>query len=205
MDLHDLGLKYSSDKASTHAFTYEYDKRLKHLRNEKLNFLEIGIWEGGSILMWHEYFSNATIHAADLYDYSRLNSERIVTHIANQEREDELRTLPKNLDIILDDGGHTMLQQQVTLKVLFNEHLKSGGLFILEDLHTSGPAYAYTHGSTSTNNTLKLLEDLKNNSFSNDNNYFITEDDFNMLKNQIEYVEIINLGEHHITSVIKKK
>jgi len=205
MDLHDLGLTYGSDKASTHAFTYEYDKRLKHLRNEKIDFLEIGIWQGGSLQMWHEYFPNAIIHAADLHDYSALNSTRVITHITNQEKEEDLRSLPKNFDVILDDGGHTMLQQQLTLKVLFIDHLKSGGLFILEDLHTSGPAYAGSHGSTAANNTLQLLNDLKTGTLTEYNKYYISKEDFNAIKEQIKEIEIINLGEHHITSVIKKK
>jgi len=205
MDLHDLGLKHGSDKASIHAFTYEYDKVLNDLRYTNLEFLEVGILQGASLKMWYEYFPNSVIHGVDLWDYSALNNERIKTHIANQEDEASLRALPKNLDIILDDGGHTMLQQQLTLKVLLPDHLKSGGLFILEDLHTSGPSYSYTHGSTPTNNTLKLLYDLKNGDFSKDNDYYITEDDFNVLKEKIEDIEIINLGEHHITSIIRKK
>ena len=39
-------------------------------------------------------------------------------------------------DIIVDDGGHTMLQQQNTLAALW-DRLQPGGLFIVEDLHTS--------------------------------------------------------------------
>jgi hypothetical protein len=39
-------------------------------------------------------------------------------------------------DIIIDDGGHTMEQQQVTLGFLF-PFLKNDGLFFIEDLHTS--------------------------------------------------------------------
>ena len=205
IDLHDLGLKHSSDKANFHAFTYEYDKVLSHLRHEKIDFLEVGILEGGSLRMWHEYFTNAIIHGVDLWDYSTMNSERMKTYIANQEDEVSLRALPKNFDVILDDGGHTMLQQQLTLKVLFTDHLKSGGLFILEDLHTSGPSYAHTHGSTETNNTLKLLYDLKDGKLSEDNDYYISVDDFNTLKSQIAEIVIITLGVHHITSVIKKK
>lgn len=37
---------------------------------------------------------------------------------------------------MLDDGGHTMKQQINTFEVLFN-HVKYGGLFLCEDLHTS--------------------------------------------------------------------
>jgi hypothetical protein len=39
-------------------------------------------------------------------------------------------------DIVLDDGGHTMKQQIVTIKTLF-PHVKNGGVFVVEDTHTS--------------------------------------------------------------------
>lgn len=38
--------------------------------------------------------------------------------------------------MILDDGGHTMVQQVISFKYLF-PHVKSGGLYIIEDLHIS--------------------------------------------------------------------
>ena len=204
INLHDLGLKHGTDK-TVHGFTPDYDKHLSHLRNEKLEFLEIGLWEGASIAMWHDYFKNANIHGADILDCSRFDNERITTYIVNQENESSLRSLPKNFDIILDDGGHTMLQQQLTLKVMFLDHLKEGGLFIIEDLHTSGPAYSGSHGSTAANNTLQLLKDLKSGTLSEYNKYYITAVDFNNIKEQIKEIEIIDLGEHHITSIIKKK
>ena len=39
-----------------------------------------------------------------------------------------------DFDMIIDDGGHTMEQMQVSLNYLWDE-LKSGGLYVIEDLH----------------------------------------------------------------------
>ncbi len=39
-------------------------------------------------------------------------------------------------DIILDDGGHTMKQQITSFKILY-PFVKKGGIYIIEDLHTS--------------------------------------------------------------------
>ena len=205
MYLHELGLKYKTDKAYYHNFTHIYDENLKHLINKNINFLEIGIYEGGSLKMWTEYFGNAKIYGVDILDKSFLNDDKIKTFIINQENENELNSLPNDLDVILDDGGHSMLQQQVTFKVLFDKKLKNKGYFILEDLHTSTEAYYNTHSSNSKNNTLRLLYDFKNGFISKDNEYFITEEEFDYLLLLIDSVEIYKVGIDSITSIIKKK
>lgn len=205
MGLHELGLKYKTDKAHYHKFTNVYDNNLKHLIGEKINFLEIGIEHGFSLKMWEEFFQNANIFGADIFDKSFLNSDKIKTFKINQENENELMLLPDNLDVIVDDGGHTMLQQQITFKVLFDKKLKKNGYFILEDLHTSKQHYYNTHGSNDKNNTLKFLYDLKNCELSKDNQYYITPLEFDYLLTLIDSVEIYELGNDSITSIIRKK
>ncbi len=210
LTLTEIGNKYGTDKSTFHKFTDFYDTNLKSLRDKELSLLEVGILDGNSIKMWYDYFTESIIYGVDIQDYKHLENDRIKTFVANQENEGHLRGLPKNLDIIIDDGGHTMYQQQITLKVLFLENLKSGGIFILEDLHTSLPKYRFSHGCTDENNTLKLVKDLKNGRLSDDNKYFINQTDFNLLLEQIDSVEILDLGEFpvgepHITSIIRKK
>jgi hypothetical protein len=43
---------------------------------------------------------------------------------------------PSADDIIIDDGGHTMSQQQISLKTMMLQ-LNDGGIYVIEDLHTS--------------------------------------------------------------------
>lgn len=205
MTLHDLGLKYKTDKAHYHNFTKIYDDALKHLIGKGINFLEIGVEHGFSLKMWNEFFQNANIFGADIFDKSFLDGENIKTIKINQEIESELMLLPDNLDVIVDDGGHTMLQQQITFKILFDKKLKSGGFFVLEDLHTSKEHYYMTHGSNSKNNTLRLLYDLKNGTLSKDNEYFVNEHEFNHLLSLINTINIYEVGEDSITSIITKK
>jgi len=205
MKLHELGLKYKTDKAHYHNFANIYDDKLKHLVSEKLNFLEVGIEHGFSLKMWAEYFENSNIFGADILDKSFLDNNKIKTFTINQENENELNLLPNNLDIIVDDGGHTMLQQQITFKVLFDNKLKTGGYFILEDLHTSKEHYYRTHGSNDKNNTLRLLYDFKNGIISGDNQYFITTSEFNHLLSMIKSIDIYENGIDSITSIIRKK
>jgi hypothetical protein len=61
-----------------------------------------------------------------------------------------------NFDIILDDGGHTMQQQITSFTVLF-PHVKSGGMYIIEDLHTS---YWSSFGGGGPNSTVNFLKSL---------------------------------------------
>jgi hypothetical protein len=204
MILHEIGLKYGTDKSTNHNFTPSYDQHLSHLRNQNIDLLEIGISEGPSLKMWEEYFQNGKIIGVDILERSYMDTERTQTMIINQEKEDELLSIPGVFDVIIDDGGHTMYQQQLTLKVLFEPKLKYGGIYILEDLHTSKDRYFSSHGSNEFNNTLNLLEDLKNGKLREDNQYFINESDFNSLLSIIKSIEIIETDQYSITSIIKK-
>ena len=136
MNLYEIGLKHKTDKSHYHNFTSVYGEKLNHLKNENIRFLEVGIEHGHSLLMWNEYFKNATLYGADILDKSFLDSNKIKTFIIDQENENDLMSLPNDLDIILDDGGHTMIQQIVTLNRVF-PHVKDGGVFLCEDTHTS--------------------------------------------------------------------
>ncbi len=206
--LYEIGLKYGTDKTS-HNYLPSYEELLSPFRFESLHFLEIGVAHGHSVKMWEEYFPNAIIYGADIHDKKEYETERIKTFIVNQEKVEELMTLPDNLDFILDDGGHTMLQQQVTLNTLFKHKLKPGGVFILEDLHIAIQPHNFPvqyFSQSPTNNTVKLLNDLKNKKLSDDSDFFITEKDFYELVDEIESLEILyTRGEDSVTSIIKKK
>jgi hypothetical protein len=203
-NLQEIGLKYKTDKATHHKFCDVYEVFLKDIKNNNLNFLEIGVLNGASLKMWEEYLPNSNIYGADIYDKSFLNNDRIKTFILNQEDEKELNNINMKFDIIVDDGGHTMLQQQITLKTMINK-LNPGGIYILEDLHTSNLDRKHGYGNTEDNNTLRLINDLKDKELSNGNNYFINKDDFHKIISFIDDIEIFETIPGSITSVIKVK
>ena len=203
MTLTEIGIKFNTDKATYHRYTDIYDRILSPLRDAPVKILEIGILNGASLLMWREYFSVAQIYGADINSYSHLNSFRISTIVINQEKEDQLLNLSNDFDIIIDDGGHTMLQQQLTFRIMFQK-LRAGGIYILEDLHTSLSGFYETYQSNNFNNTLKLLEDFQKGKLSEDSQYHITKEDFNSLLLIIESIEIIRNSNQSITSIIKK-
>ena len=208
-NLHDLGLAYDTDKATFHEYTKFYQTHFDAVRYSTKTILEIGVKWGASLFMWRDYFVNAQIYGADKEDVSHFKSDRIEIFQLDQESVDELRTLPTQLDVIIDDGGHTMLQQQTTLKILLPENLRSGGIYVLEDLHTSLPAYHNTcYGSNERNNTLALLLDLKRKTLSPDNEYHVTPQEFETLLANIQDIDIFYNGpekDNSATSVITKK
>lgn len=208
--LYSLGIKYNTDKSTYHEYTKFYETFLEKYRNDKLKILEVGIgWsDGGSLKMWKEYFANSHIYGADIDDKTNLKAPNIDIIQMNQEKIEDLRKLPSQLDLIIDDGGHTMFQQQLTLKILFLENLKDQGIYILEDLHTSLPHYyGREFGANANNNTLNLLLDLKEGKIRQNNEYFINEEEFNSLHTRIKSIDIYYNGperDYSATSVIIK-
>lgn len=134
-----LGLRYGTDKVS-HGFAGFYQNLLGERRTEVSKVLEIGVLGGASLQMWRDYFPNAEIHGFDARVPDSQPQPRIHLHQGNQADRRSLNELVERtgsgFDLIIDDGGHTMEQQQVSIGFMF-AHLKPGGLYFLEDLHTS--------------------------------------------------------------------
>lgn len=154
--LDELALKYDTDKSSRfHSYTKQYEKYFEQLRNRPIKFLEIGFYIGASAHMWEDYFINGNLFFIDINPeiLKYLNDfKRIHLNFVDQGDPVALNNYIKEVggdfDIIIDDGGHTMLQQITSFNVLF-PHVKSGGIYVIEDLHTSypyGPGYATYYG-----------------------------------------------------------
>lgn len=198
--LTEIGLKHSTDKAVDHKFTPFYHEKVQHLRNKPLNVLEIGVFHAQSLRTWRDYFANAIIHGFDIDDRRCYQEERIIIEQGDQTDVPFITTVFGNVvfDLIVDDGGHTMYQQQTTLVNIF-DRLKSGGLYILEDLHTS-----LLHPNKNST-TLKLLNDIANNSTSY-SGFEVSESAIMKVVSQISSCEVhmTNNG-NSITSLIVKK
>ena len=120
-----------------------YDKILPQYVGKKPNMLEIGVAKGGSTEMWIKYFDNEiNMFCVDIdkacldYKYDGVTVDAACLDQSDPEQWDAyLKNKPK-FDIIIDDGGHEMVQQIVTLNKLF-PYLADGGTMIIEDTHTS--------------------------------------------------------------------
>lgn len=141
ISLDELATKHNTDKGpNEHNYTPRYSLYLEQYRDEEFNLLEIGICDGASIRMWKEYFPKANIIAIDIDPRcKKYEEDRINVHIGDQtdiKFLNELYNQYKHFEIILDDGGHSYKQQIVSFETLF-PHLTPGGLYFIEDLHTS--------------------------------------------------------------------
>ena len=135
--LTEIGIKTGTDKATYHTFTEAYDTVFSNYTSPRI--LEIGVLSRSSIDMYIEYFDKPYIVGMDNSDKSRLVNNDWKFIQGDQSNVADLRRCVQGedkFDIILDDGGHTMKQQQVSFGFLIN-HVKSGGYYIIEDIHTS--------------------------------------------------------------------
>jgi len=103
-------------------------------------------------------------------------------------------------DVIIDDGPHTMSSQQIFMGYMF-KHLKSGGIFVMEDLHTSNMGGQYNTPYTNKS-TLWVLENyLKTGVIMSD---FMTKEELDYINNNIKEVLIERATNSEIAFIIKK-
>lgn len=136
--LTEIGIKTGTDKAHYHEFTEVYEDYFSSFIDNP-RILEVGVANLGSISMYLEYFNTPYIVGIDSDDKSHFEDGRWIFKRADQSNILELNRCLEGedfFDIIIDDGGHTMKQQQVTFGRLIT-HVRPGGIYILEDLHTS--------------------------------------------------------------------
>src|SRR5210317_1667782 len=113
-----------------------YDKHFNKYRDLPINFLEIGILNGGSLQIWEKYFPKAKIFAIDIDEKCKqYETDRTKIFIGDQADKSFLRNVKAQvpqIDILLDDGGHRAEQQINTFEEMYY-HLKTPGVYLKED------------------------------------------------------------------------
>lgn len=216
--LSDMATNYNTDKHYEHNyFNLIYNDTFKDLKNSIKIFIEIGIDKGGSLELWRDYFINSKIIGADInleyikHFLKEEDMERIELNYIDQSDEDILNNFSNkysNVDVILDDGSHRMRDQQITLAKLF-KMLKSDGIFIIEDLHTSLEVVmpekkVFGWGEPNKTITLDMLKNFQKTGIIISD--YMSKDEIEYLNNNIKSVEIYkNRSDWSITSIIRKK
>ncbi len=214
-----IGAQYGSEKVSSGFCTF-YDLHLRAHRKRVVKVLEIGIPGGSSLYMWRDYFPRAAIHGMDLHPVKLDALDRITTHIGNREDREALRQIVdsagSDFDLIVDNGGRTIAQQQISLGFLFS-CLRPGGYYVVENLHISfsqrfdidKSGRARTHYETDVGDcestTYEIVQALSEGStFGSE---FMMEVERQFLAERVQWVEIFdrNGERQHMTCMLKKR
>lgn len=141
-------------------FLAVYDDHFKDWKDKDVRFLEIGVQYGGSLQIWKEYFTgNLDLIGVDvLPECKKYETTGVKIFIGNQGDVDFLDGLGE-FDIIVDDGGHSMNQQQISFDTLFPK-LSPGGIYVIEDIHTSYWRQFLDRKKTTVEFCKDLIEDL---------------------------------------------
>lgn len=134
--------KSGTDKqASIHNYSNVYEKIFCDRRYNYNNILEIGIATGNSLRSLKYYFPKSKIFGVDC-DFKYLNNSNLddVTLIdaeaPSEKFFDMLKSLNIKFDIIIDDASHISKNMIEVFENCF-EHLNSGGIYIIEDIHAT--------------------------------------------------------------------
>jgi hypothetical protein len=195
---------------SQHNYTELYERLFLEWKNEPITIFEIGIASGGSLKMWQQYFSHARIFAVDIEPKTQFDNPRVRTFIADQADRGQLKPAIEasgRPHILIDDGGHTMEQQQISLGYLF-PHVREGGYYVIEDVHTSLPALWQGYGveGGGANTTLRMLENFIRGSKPSIRSKYMTQDEMTYLDQHLDSVTITHRPQSRsIMAVLKKR
>lgn len=123
-----------------------YHRHFSHFVGREVHVLEIGVYSGGSLELWKHYFGpQAKIYGVDIEPACKAyEDEQVKIFIGDQADPEFWRAFKREvptLDIIIDDGGHKPHQQITTLEEVF-PYLRSGGIYLCEDVTSRGNVFA---------------------------------------------------------------
>lgn len=135
-----LALKYNIDKrigGNNHGYTETYFNFLNENRDKIKKVMEIGIFRGGSLRMWRDFFPLADIYGLDNHPELLFETDRIKSVFAEQNDEETLKKaieeIGNEFDLIVDDGSHEIEDQLLSFKTFF-PIIKVGGIYAIEDV-----------------------------------------------------------------------
>lgn len=155
----EIGAACGTDKspyntvAHRHPYTAVYSLLLSRYITTPVKFCEIGIAGGASILMWRYFFQhkNTEIHCFDsdsnfIENVRRMNMPNVFPGYMDVFKEETITKALKDaggeFDVILDDSTHGIIDQVRIIRAGL-PFLKSGGMFIIEDIYRDKPDGAY--------------------------------------------------------------
>lgn len=137
-----IARKYSTDKAAHTHYLRNYEEHFRDLLGKEIRLLELGVRSGGSLLMWRDYFPEGLIVGLDINPVPLEDESGRIRIYQGAQQDTALldriarETAPGGFDAIIDDCSHIGVLSRVSFWHLFDNHLKSGGLYVVEDWGT---------------------------------------------------------------------
>ena len=145
MTLEEIVDNSRTDKNTTHSYLPLYQNLLINKKETAKNVLEIGIYNGGSIKLWSDFFTNANVYGLDIMNSNNVwegikNNKKIILHTSTDAYNNYFfnnNFLNKNIqfDFMLDDGPHT-LQSMIQFIKLYSQIMTDDGILIIEDVQS---------------------------------------------------------------------
>ena len=135
---------YGTDKGDYKSYVDGfYENNFSPFRDQELTLVEIGVRSGASLKLWKEYFSRAKIIGIDsLRDFTvnniPINQDWVsgdrIAYINGDAYIQTTADQVNNIDILIDDGPHTV-QSHIALLELYIPKMSKNGLIIIEDIN----------------------------------------------------------------------
>jgi hypothetical protein len=128
-----------------------YDRHLRKFVGREVHVVEIGIYSGGSLDMWHHYFgTGCRVYGVDLQEacksYENATTQIFIGDQSDRSLWETVKARVPVVDVLIDDGGHRPEQQIATFEAMLS-HLAPGGVYICEDIHGLHNGFSsYLHG-----------------------------------------------------------
>ena len=132
---------YNSDKIGI-GYLDVYDPILAPWVDKDIKLLELGVHKGGSLQLWRDYFPRGIIVGIDIkLPEHFVPGERIQVFQGSQADTRFLsevadKVAPEGFDIIIDDASHIGALTKTAFWHLFENQLKPGGVYAIEDWGT---------------------------------------------------------------------
>ena len=135
--LDNINKKYNTDKGGKHCYLEKYyQPKFAPIQATTKKILEIGVYEGASIRLWKEFFGQAHVYALEVLQKRAgmfSGDPRITLIIGSSTEASSYKSVPDDLDIIVDDGSHKPIDQYNTFVNAY-KRLRAGGLYVIEDV-----------------------------------------------------------------------
>ena len=160
--------KYDTDKGVHAHYLRNYEEYFRPLLDRDIRLLELGVLNGGSLLLWRDYFERGLVVGLDINPLSVEDPTGRIRFYQGVQQDTELldrvarECAPEGFDVIIDDCSHVGYLARASFRHLFERHLKPGGLYVIEDWGTGywdswpdGVGYRRRHGELAGHSPLR--------------------------------------------------